>query len=195
MIKIKILTGSNRPGRFNIQPAQWIQEIAKQRKDIELEFIDLQEINLPFLDEPVTPMMHQYSKQHTKDWSAKIDEADGFIFVTPEYNHSFSAVLKNAIDYLLYEWNYKPVGFVSYGSAGGSRAIEHLTGVAREVSLFPLRASVMLFSYWNNLDENGKYKFSEAEVSAANTLLDSLVYWATAMKEPREKLKAMPKKS
>ena len=83
MLNIKILTGSNRPGRFNIQPAEWITGIAKERKDIKVELLDLQEINLPLLDEPATPMMHQYTKKHTKDWSAKIDEADGFIFVTP----------------------------------------------------------------------------------------------------------------
>jgi NAD(P)H-dependent FMN reductase len=195
MIKIKILTGSNRPGRFNIQPATWITNIAKERKDIEVELLDLQEINLPFLDEPATPMMNQYTKQHTKDWSAKIAEGDGFIFITPEYNHSYSAVLKNAIDYLLYEWNYKPVGFVSYGSAaGGSRATEHLRGVSAEVKLFDIKEQVMFHEYWNHLDEKYAYKFTEKDVMHANAMLDALVFWATEMKPSREKLQSMQKK-
>jgi len=108
MVKIKIIAGSTRPGRFNIQPARWITEIAKARTDIETELLDLAEINLPFMDEPELPMQHKYSKEHTKKWAAKIGEADGFVFVTPEYNHSISPVLKNAVDYLFQEWNFKP---------------------------------------------------------------------------------------
>lgn len=188
MLKIKILTGSNRPGRFNIQPATWITDIAKSRKDIDVELLDLEVINLPFQDEPATPSMHKYTKQHTKDWSAKITEADGFVFVTPEYNHSFSPVLKNAIDYLFYEWNYKPVCFVSYGTVGGSRAVEHLRGVSAEIKLYDLREQVMFPEYWNHLDENHKYKFEEKDVKAANAMLDSLIFWAGEMKPSREKL-------
>ena len=194
MIKIKILTGSNRPGRFNIQPARWITNIAKERKDIEVELLDLQKINLPLLDEPATPGMHQYTKQHTKNWSAKIDEADGFIFVTPEYNHSYSAILKNAIDYLFFEWNYKPVGFVSYGTVGGARAVEHLLGIAREVKLYDLREQVMFPNYWNNLNDKYEYQFNEKDVASANILLDSLIFWANEMKESRLKLQSKEKK-
>jgi NAD(P)H-dependent FMN reductase len=194
MIKIKILTGSNRPGRFNIQPATWITNIAKRRKDIEVELLDLQEINLPFLDEPASPSMRQYTKQHTKDWSAKIDEADGFIFVTPEYNHSYSAVLKNAIDCLYYEWNFKPVSFVSYGTVGGARAVEDLLGVAREIKLYDLREQVMFPLYWNNLNDKHEYQFNEKDVASANALLDSLVFWANEMKESRSKLQSIAKK-
>lgn len=194
MIKIKILTGSNRPGRFNIQPATWITNIAKERKDIEVELLDLEKINLPFLDEPASPSMHQYTKQHTKDWSAKIDEADGFIFVTPEYNHSYSAILKNAIDYLFFEWNFKPLSFVSYGTVGGSRAIEHLLGIAREVKLYDLREQVMFPNYWNNLNDKHEYQFNEKDVASANVLLDSLVFWASEMKESRLKLQSIKKK-
>lgn len=194
MIKIKILTGSNRPGRFNIQPAIWITNITKERKDIEVELLDLQEINLPLLDELATPSMHQYTKQHTKDWSAKINEADGFIFVTPEYNHSYSAILKNAIDYLFFEWNYKPVGFVSYGTVGGARAIEHLIGATRDLKMYAVREQVMFPAYWNNLNDKHEYKFSDKEVEIANALLDSLIFWASEMKESRSKLQSKAKK-
>jgi NAD(P)H-dependent FMN reductase len=186
MTKIKILTGSVRPGRFNTQPAQWILNLAKKRKDISVELIDLADVNLPLLDEEAPPLMNKYTKDHTKKWSETIKEADGFIFVTPEYNHSYSPVLKNAIDYLFYEWNYKPVGFVSYGSlAGGARAVEHLRGVVGEIKMYDLKEQVLLPNYWENLDEKGQYKFNEGHEKLATALLDTLSFWATAMKKSR----------
>lgn len=189
MIRIKIITGSVRPGRFNIQPATWIYKLAKKRTDIKAELLDLQEVNLPFLDEPAPPSLRQYSKEHTKKWSKKISEADGFIFVTPEYNHGISPVLKNAIDYLFYEWHYKPVSFVSYGSlAAGSRAVEHWRSIAAEIKMYDLREQVMLPNYWENLDENGKYQFNEKQEKSANEMLDSLIFWAKKMKEARKEL-------
>lgn len=189
MNKIIILTGSTRPGRFNIQPAQWITEIAKKRSDIQVEMVDVQELNLPFLDEPVPPLMQQYSKPHTKKWSETVAGADGFIMVTPEYNHSFSAVLKNAIDYLYHEWNYKPVAFVSYGSlAGGARAVEHLRGVAGEIKMFDLKEQILIPNYWSNLNEEGKYQFTEAQEKEAEGILDSLTFWAGKMKAARAEM-------
>lgn len=189
MVKIKIIAGSTRPGRFNVQPARWITGIAQERKDIEVELLDLAEINLPLLDEPVPPLQNKYSKDHTKKWAAKIAEADGFVLVTPEYNHSTSAALKNAIDFLYMEWNFKPVTFVSYGSlAGGSRAVEHLRTIAAEVKMYDLREQVMLPNYWENLDEKGEYKFSERHEKSAGEMLDTLVFWAGKMKEARQDL-------
>lgn len=190
MIKIKVLTGSIRPDRFNIQPANWIYELAKKRTDIERELLDLQEINLPFLDEPLPPSRHTYTKEHTKKWSQKIDEADGFIFVTPEYNHGVSPVLKNAVDYLFFEWHYKPVSFISYGSlAGGARAVEHWRGIAAEVKMYDLREQIMLPNYWENFDANGKYQFTKRHENAANMILNELIFWAGKMKEARIQLK------
>lgn len=189
MTKIKILTGSNRPGRFNIQPAEWIYAQVQKRTDIEVELVDLEKIALPFLDEAQPPMMNAYAHEHTKAWSELIGSADGFIFVTPEYNHSYSPILKNAIDYLLYEWNYKPVSFVSYGSlAGGSRAVEHLRSVAAEVKMYDLREQIMLPNYWENLNEKGQYQFTERHVHSAQELLNSLVFWAGELAESRKKL-------
>ncbi len=189
MITIKILMGSVRPGRFNSQPANWIYEIAKKRTDVRFELIDLQEINLPFLDEPLTPSQNKYSKEHTKKWSKIIAEADGFIFVTPEYNHSVSPVLKNAIDYLWYEWHYKPVSFVSYGSlAGGARSVEHWRGIAAELKMYDLREQILLPLYWEHVDKKGKYPFSESQEEQANALLDSLIFWAKKMKAARFEL-------
>lgn len=191
MINIKIIAGSTRPGKFNVQPARWITEIAKKREDMNAELLDLSEINLPFLDEPVPPMMQNYSKEHTKQWSAKISEADGFVFVTPEYNHSYSPALKNALDFLFAEWNYKPVTFVSYGSlAGGSRAVEHLRSVVAELRMYDLREQIMLPNYWENLNEKGEYMFSQQHQKSAKEMFDSLVFWANVMKESRDKLAA-----
>lgn len=189
MIKIKIIAGSVRPMRFNIQPATWIYNIAKERKDIEVELLDLQEINLPFLDEPIPPSQNKYSKEHSKKWSKIIAETDGFILVTPEYNHSYSPALKNAIDYLYYEWNYKPVSFISYGSmAGGARAVEHLRGVAGEIKMYDIREQILIPNYWENMDENGKYKFNEHHVNSANAILNALTFWSGVFKEARGKI-------
>jgi len=189
MLNIKIITGSTRPGRFNIQPAEWITKIAASTPNVKAELLDLQKINLPFIDEPNTPMHHNYTKPHTIAWSKKIAEADGFVLVTPEYNHSFSAVLKNALDCLLIEWYYKPVTFVSYGSlAGGSRAVEHLRGVAAELKMYDLREQVMLPNYWHNLNDKGEFIFSEEHTNNANTMLKSLAFWAKIMKAARQKL-------
>lgn len=189
MVEIKILTGSARPTRFNLQPATWIYNAAKQREDMQVELLDLAEINLPFLDEPQSPKSRQYTKEYTKRWSEKIDAADGFVFVTPEYNHSFSPVLKNAIDYLWHEWNYKPVSFVSYGAlAGGARAVEHLRTVAAELKMFDLREHIMFPDYWNHLDEEGNYQFTQDHETLAQELLDSLAFWADSMKQARHSL-------
>jgi len=186
MPTITIITGSVRPGRFNIQPATWIQKIAQERKDINLRFVDVAEMSLPFYNEPQSPLyVQEYQHEHTKKWSHMVSESDGFIMVTPEYNSSYSPVLKNAIDYLYHEWKEKPVAFIGYGSAGGSRAIEHLRGVAGELEMYDIKNQIMLFSPWNNLDEQGQYQFNEHQESVANTLLDNLVFWATQMKQSR----------
>ncbi|MDZ7726115.1 MAG: NAD(P)H-dependent oxidoreductase [Candidatus Campbellbacteria bacterium] len=189
MINIKIIAGSSRPGRFNIQPANWIFELANNRESVNAELLDLKEIDLPFLDEEKSPMSGEYSKEHTLEWSEKIKEADGFVFVTPEYNHSFSPVLKNAIDFLYNEWNYKPASFISYGSlAGGARAVEHLRGVAGEIKMYDLRDQILIPNYWNGLNESGEYQFNENQEQEAEALLDNLVFWADKMKDIRAEL-------
>src|SRR5687768_1239211 len=144
MINIGIIMGSTRPERNGEAVAKWVEGIAVKRKDALFELVDIKDFNLPLLDEPVPPSMGKYSKQHTKNWSAKISEFDGYIFVTPEYNHSTSGALKNAIDFLYKEWNNKAAGFVSYGSAGGTRAVEHLRLIMAELQIADVRAQVAL---------------------------------------------------
>lgn len=189
MVKIGIIVGSTRPGRFGTQPANWLNELAAKREDAEFELIDLAELDLPLLDEAAPPMMNQYSKDHTKQWSETVSGLDGFVFVTPEYNHSFPAALKNAIDFIFYEWNYKPVSFLSYGSAaGGARAVEHLRAIAAEMKMYDIREQVMLHSYWSDLNENGEYQFSVEHEKSATEMLDQLVFWADKMKDARNEL-------
>jgi NAD(P)H-dependent FMN reductase len=133
MLKVAIVTGSTRPGRHNDAVAQWVYGIAKARTDAEFELVDIADYNLPLLDEPMSPLLGQYTHEHTKAWSKKIASFDAYVFVTPEYNHSTSGALKNALDYLYREWNNKAAGFVSYGGAGGVRAVEHLRLVLAEL--------------------------------------------------------------
>src|SRR4051794_18675273 len=135
MTKIGIILGSTRPGRNGEQVAKWVEQIAQQRTDAEFELVDLLDYKLPHLDEAVPPSMAdgQYSQPHTLEWARKIGSFDGFIIVTPEYNHSTSGALKNAIDFLFKEWNNKAVGFVSYGGVGGARAVEHLRLIVGEL--------------------------------------------------------------
>jgi len=142
MPKIAIILGSTRPGRNGEAVARWVLEHASRRTDAEFELVDIADYRLPHLDEVVPPSFGQYSQPHTLPWAEKIAEFDGYVFVTPEYNHSTSGALKNAIDYLYKEWNNKAAGFVSYGTAGGTRAVEHLRLVMAELQVATVRAKV-----------------------------------------------------
>lgn len=144
MIRVAMITGSTRPGRNNEAVARWVYSLSKERQDAEFELVDIADYNLPLLDEPIPPSFGQYSNEHTKAWSEKIASFDAYVFVTPEYNHSTSGALKNAIDYLYREWNNKAADFVSYGSVGGARAVEHLRLIMAELMVATVRAQVAL---------------------------------------------------
>lgn len=145
MTRLMIVVGSVRPGRIGLAIAQWVERVATEHGGFEIDFVDLAELSLPFMDEPNHPRLRQYTKQHTLDWSARVDAAEAFIFVAPEYNHSFSAALKNAIDFLSQEWWRKPVGFVSYGGiSGGTRGVIALEPVTACVGLVRVGAEVEL---------------------------------------------------
>jgi NAD(P)H-dependent FMN reductase len=185
MIDIGIIIGSTRPGRKAEAVAKWVYEHAQQRSDARFELVDLAEYDLPLLDEPVPPSMGKYSKEHTKRWAAKIAALDAFIFVTPEYNHGTSGALKNALDFVYAEWNDKAAGFVAYGSAGGSRAVEHLRGYMAELQIAHVRAQVAFYLH-SDFENYTTFKPSgphhEKTLSA---MLDQLVRWGTAMKTLR----------
>lgn len=180
MIKVAVITGSTRPGRNNEAVAKWVFEIARQRNDAEFEYVDIQDFNLPLLDEPVPPSMGKYSKPHTIAWAEKIGSFDAFVFVTPEYNHSTSGALKNAIDYLYKEWNNKAAGFVGYGSAGGARAIESLRLVMGELMVADVRAQVML-SLFTDFENFATFKPAAHHTGSVNAMLDQVVAWSAAL--------------
>jgi NAD(P)H-dependent FMN reductase len=188
MLKIAIILGSTRPGRNGEAVAQWVYNIAKKRgrTDAEFEYVDIQDFNLPLLDEPIPPSQGQYTKDHTKAWSAKIDSFDAFIFVTPEYNHGIPGALKNAIDFLYREWNNKSAGFVSYGSAGGVRSVEHLRLVMAELQVADVRAQVTL-SLFTDFENFTTFKPAGFQEQAINTLLDQVIAWGSALKDLRTK--------
>lgn len=184
MLKIAVIISSTRPGRVCESVARWVHEIAAKRKDAEFELVDVQAFNLPLLDEPVPPSMGQYSKEHTKTWAAKIDSFDGYVFVTPEYNHSICGALKNAIDFIYREWNNKAAGFVGYGSAGGVRAVEHLRLVMAEVQVATVRNQVAL-SLFSDFENFTKFKPDARHEKSVNQMLDQVIAWSGALKTLR----------
>jgi NAD(P)H-dependent FMN reductase len=185
MTRIGIIIGSTRPGRNGEAVAKWTLEQARKRHDAEFELVDLLDYQLPHLDEAIPPSLGQYAHEHTQKWAAKIDSFDGFVFVTPEYNHSTSGALKNAIDFIYGEWNNKAAGFVSYGSAGGIRAVEHLRLVMAELQVADVRAQVAL-SLATDFENYRVFKPGPQHFAALNTMLDQLVSWSAALAPLRE---------
>lgn len=186
MLRIAIILGSTRPGRRTEPVARWVLDHAQQRGDAEYELVDIAEFDLPLLDEPVPPSQHKYSKDHTKRWSEKIASFDGYVFVTPEYNHSTSGALKNAIDFLYSEWNNKAAGFVSFGSSGGTRAVEHLRLIMGELQIADVRSQVAL-SLFTDFENFSAFKPQTLHEKPLKSMLDQLVAWSGAMKTVRAK--------
>ncbi len=143
-MKIKVIIGSTRQNRFSEKPAHWIYEEVKKKKEINAELLDLRDYPMPFFDDAVSPAMSggTYSNKVVQNWAEKINEGDAFIIVTPEYNHGYPSVLKNAFDSIFPEWNRKVVGFVSYGNAGGARSVEQLRQVVVELQMIPIRNAI-----------------------------------------------------
>jgi len=166
--------------------AKWVYDIAKKRKDADFELVDIKTFNLPLLDEPIPPSMGQYSKDHTKAWAAKIRSFDAFVFVTGEYNHGVPGALKNAIDFIFAEWNNKAAGFVSYGSAGGARAVEHLRQIMAEIMVADVRAQVML-SLFTDFENYSVFKPAPQHENSVNAMFDQVIAWGGALKALRQK--------
>ncbi len=188
MIEIKIILGSSRPNRFAHQPGEWLQRLGADVAGARFEMLDLAEINLPFLDEPALPgAPGYYQHEHTRQWAEMIDGADGFVLVAPEYNHGYTPVLKNALDYLYDEWLHKPVAFASYGgAAGGARAVEQLRGVVGNLAMYDLSEHVILPGYASGIDKDGVFDFTERHDRTAQGMLRELVFWADVMKRARQ---------
>ncbi|MFF5291957.1 NADPH-dependent FMN reductase [Paractinoplanes globisporus] len=184
-LTIAVILGSTRPGRNGKAVADWVLAQAAGRDGADYELIDLLDYPLPHFDEPMSPRAGlEPAGDHTKAWASKIAEYDGFVFVTPEYNHSTSGVLKNAIDYLYAEWNNKAAAFVSYGVVGGARAIEHLRGVLSELQIAHVQQQIS-FSMLTDFENYSVFKPAEAHGNFAGTMFGQLETWAAAMRDVR----------
>ena len=185
MLRVAIIVGSTRPGRKGEAVARWVYEIASSRGDAEFELVDIKDYDLPLLDEPRSAIFGQYSNEHTKAWSAKIASFDAFVFVTPEYNHATSGALKNAIDYLYNEWNNKAAGFVGYGGAGGTRAVENLRLVMGELMVADVRAQVAL-SLYTDFENFSVFKPAPHQEKSVHAMLDQVIAWGGALRSLRQ---------
>ena len=190
MTTISVIVGSTRQGRFSEKPARWIWQHLKKRDGVDARLLDLRDYPMPFFDQHSTPAMPgrpAFEHDVVQKWTAAIERSDGFVFVTPEYNYGTSAVLKNAIDWVYSEWNRKAVGFVSYGSAMGARAVQQLRETAIELQLAPIRASVHIpvATLWAHY-QGGDVEAGLAQLEApANALMDDLLWWTAALKRAR----------
>ncbi len=189
MVRIAIMLGSTRPGRRVDQVAHWVHEQAatrtRQGPAVEYELVDLTDVALPMLDEPAPAAIGTYQHAHTRRWSELVASFDGFVFVTPEYNHAMPAVLKNAIDYLFAEWNDKAAGFVSYGFTGGVRAVEQLRLTLAEVKVATVRSQVSLMLHSDfaitDMAEPGTFTPGDHHLPILERMLSELTDWTRAL--------------
>lgn len=189
-LTIKIILGSTRQGRFSEHPGRWLLAEAGKRSGVQAEILDLRDYPMPFFDEAETPSYKTkpYTNEAVARWTAKIAEADAYIIVAPEYNHGYTAVLKNALDYVYQEWNNKPVAFITYGSAMGARSVEQLREVAVELQMAPIRNAIHM-PYSVVMDTKAGKAAEEVfapYAERATGLFDQLVWWGKALKAARE---------
>jgi NAD(P)H-dependent FMN reductase len=186
-LSIKVIVGSSRANRFSEKPAQFIFEEAKKREALDVELVDLRDYPLPFFEEAMPPGLQGkegYPHPVVTKWRQKVKEGDGFIICTPEYNHGYPAVLKNALDYVYYDWSRKAVAFVSWGGTGGTRGVEQLRLVAVELDMAPTRFAVHIPNPWFIKDASELR--TDANLQSAAALLDHLTWWSRALKNARE---------
>lgn len=190
MLHIQVIVGSTRPGRFSETLIPWINEALEQTEGVSAEILDLKEHPLPLFDSPMSPAYvadGNYGNDAVNVWGKKIAAADAYIIIAPEYNHGYTAVLKNALDVIYGEWNKKAVGFVSYGSVGGGRVVEQLRQVAVELQMAPIRNAVHINAPWLLRDESGALKegalapYQDSLVA----MIEQLSWWAEALKKAR----------
>jgi NAD(P)H-dependent FMN reductase len=183
---LQIIIASTRPGRVGLPVGMWARDQAIAHGGFSVQVSDLADVGLPMMDEPNHPSMQQYTKQHTKDWSAVISAADAFVFVMPEYNHGYTAPLKNAVDYLVKEWAFKPVGLVTYGGiSGGLRAAQSLKPILTGLRMSVLSESVTV-NFVSSLVKDGHFEPTEAIAKAVTPMLDELARQAPVLKQLRK---------
>ena len=178
---LQVVLASTRPGRVGAPVCDWVMERAVESGLFEVELVDLAEVGLPFMDEPNHPRLRNYQHDHTKQWSARVDSADAFVFVTPEYNYGINAPLKNAMDYLYAEWHYKPLGIVSYGGvSGGTRSSAMIKQVASSVKLVPTTEAVPIPFVQQFLTE-GRLVPTKVMEESLRALLDEIAKLAAVL--------------
>ncbi|WP_369140306.1 NADPH-dependent FMN reductase [Modestobacter versicolor] len=183
---LQVVVGSTRPGRKGLAVARWVQQLAEAHGGFDVELVDLAEVGLPVFDEPEHPRLQRYSHQHTRDWSAVVSRADAFVFVTPEYNHSFPAALKNALDYLNAEWADKAAGLVSYGGvSAGLRAATALKPVLTALRMVPVVEAATIPFFTQFLTEDGRFEPNEQLAAGGTAMLDELLRLTTALRPLR----------
>jgi NAD(P)H-dependent FMN reductase len=185
--KIGIILSTTRTGRFADKVAAWLQSIVAARHDLEFELVDLRDYPLPFFDEPMSPLWAPPKNEAAQRWTKKIEVFDGFIFVTAEYNHSISAVLKNAIDYAYHQFVRKPAAYVGYGGVGAARAIEQLRLINIEQQMAPLKAGVHIAGAdFIDLFLHGKSLADKPHlVPGVHAMVEELAWWTHALKQAR----------
>ena len=184
-MNLLVIVGSTRPGRAGLPISEWFVEQAGSHDGVDVTVADLADLNLPLLDEPNHPRLRQYLNRHTKEWSAMVDAADAIVIVTPEYNHSYPAPLKNALDYLHQEWQYKPVGFVSYGGvSAGTRAVVALKPVVSALRMVPVVENVNI-PFHPQFIKDGELEPNETTTQAADAMVDELVRVEAALRPLR----------
>lgn len=186
MTHVQVILGSTRPGRFGDKVAAWFLQHAAARPDLSAELVDLADWPLPFFNSPVPPAMQESQDPQIVAWAEKVSAADAYVLVTPEYNHGYPAVLKNALDLVVRPWRHKPVGFVGYGGQGaGIRAVEQLRHVVLELQMTPLRQQVAMANVYMAFDDAGVLKDSSGPDRQAAAVLDELEMWSRTLNDVR----------
>ena len=186
MPKLLTVIASTRPGRVGRPVGEWFAELARSDGRFDVEMVDLFELALPLLDEPHHPRLRNYTKDHTKEWSATVAAADVIVFVTAEYNYGYPAALKNAIDYLHHEWRHKAVGYVSYGGiAAGTRAVQQLKQVTQAVGLMSAQLIVNIAWVAQKMSEDGRFEADDDNDRAATAMLGELMLLDGALRTLR----------
>ncbi len=187
--KIAIIIGTTRANRFGDKPARWLLDLAATVEKAEFEIVDLRDYPLPFFEEARSPAREEPKSEIARRWGRKVAEFDAYVFVTAEYNHGISGVLKNALDYAYAEFNRKPAAFVGYGGVGGARAVEQLRLIAVELQLAPLKNAVhiSMVEIIGVLQQNKALADYPHLAQSARLLLDDLLWWTEALKRARER--------
>lgn len=189
MPKLHTVIASTRPSRIGPAMAHWFHELAIKDGKFDAELIDLADFDLPVLDEPNHPVRRQYTKDHTKKWSANVRRADAFVFVTPEYNYCPPPSLVNALDYLFWEWQYAPAGIVSYGGvSGGLRSAQALKLQLTTLKIIPIPEGIALPNVYQQL-KDGKFEPNELNTQSAHSLLNELIRWTEALAPLRQSIR------